>query len=78
MKHQEKKITGGIYLVVDPAMNTSELLAKLQQAITGGLRTIQIWDRWQAGANNLSSQGIGPRAANPGVDQQQLGTAHGV
>ncbi len=51
MKHQEKKITGGIYLVVDPAMNTSELLLKLQQAITGGLRTIQIWDRWQAGAN---------------------------
>lgn len=51
MKHQAKKITGGIYLVVDPAMDTSELLLKLKQAITGGLGTIQIWDRWQAGAN---------------------------
>jgi thiamine-phosphate pyrophosphorylase len=51
MKHQEKKITGGIYLVVDPAMNTSELFSKLQQAIAGGLGTIQIWDRWQVGAD---------------------------
>lgn len=51
MKHQKKKITGGIYLVLDPAMDTSELFSKLQQAITGGLGTIQIWDHWQAGAN---------------------------
>ncbi len=51
MKHQTKIITGGVYLVVDPAMEASELFSKLQQAIAGGLGIIQIWDHWQAGAN---------------------------
>jgi thiamine-phosphate pyrophosphorylase len=47
------QITGGIYLVLDPAMNQGLLLAKLAAALTGGLQVVQIWNNWLPGADKL-------------------------
>lgn len=46
-------ITGGIYLVLDPAMNQALLLNKLADALTGGLQVVQIWNNWLPGTNRL-------------------------
>lgn len=40
------QITGGIYLVVDPAMEISALLSKLEAALSGGIQVVQIWNNW--------------------------------
>ncbi|NBC66501.1 MAG: thiamine phosphate synthase, partial [Bacteroidetes bacterium] len=42
----KKKITGGIYLVLDPSINKTELLERLKQALDGGVDTVQIWNHW--------------------------------
>ncbi|MCG2590927.1 thiamine phosphate synthase [Rhodohalobacter sulfatireducens] len=42
----KKEITGGIYLVLDPSINKTELLEKLEQALNGGVDIIQIWNNW--------------------------------
>lgn len=42
------KITGGVYLVLNPAMNKSLLLDKLRQALEGGVQVLQIWNNWPA------------------------------
>lgn len=42
----KKEITGGIYLVLDPSMDKTELLEKLEQALDGGVQIIQIWNHW--------------------------------
>jgi thiamine-phosphate pyrophosphorylase len=47
------KITGGIYLVLDPAMKQDLLLTKLPAALTGGLQVVQIWNNWLPGADKL-------------------------
>lgn len=36
----------GIYLVIDPAMERSELLTKLGQALEEGIDLLQIWNHW--------------------------------
>ncbi|MDF7817035.1 thiamine phosphate synthase [Runella sp. MFBS21] len=41
-----KKITGGIYLVIDPAWELSFTLPRLEQALKAGISTVQIWDHW--------------------------------
>lgn len=41
-----KKITGGIYLVLDPSIKRTELLEKLKQSLNGGVDIIQIWNHW--------------------------------
>lgn len=42
----KKKITGGIYLVLNPSIEKNELLEKLKQALEGGVDIIQIWNHW--------------------------------
>lgn len=41
-----KKITGGLYLVVDPT--APDILTKLQLALEGGVDVVQVWDHWPA------------------------------
>lgn len=50
----KKEITGGIYLVLDPSTNRTELLEKLEQALNGGVDIIQIWNHW---AESISHSG---------------------
>jgi len=44
---ERNKISGGIYLVIDPSMNRSELLQKLEAALSANISVVQIWDNWQ-------------------------------
>lgn len=43
------KITGGIYLVLDPSMEKNLLLDRLREALEGGVQLLQIWDNWPVG-----------------------------
>jgi thiamine-phosphate pyrophosphorylase len=54
MKAEQYKINGGIYLVIDPAMDTETLLTKLSAALTAGIQAVQIWDNWKEGDDRLS------------------------
>ncbi len=47
-------ISGGVYLVVDPAMETGLLLSKLAAALDGGLQAVQLWNNWAPGADRLA------------------------
>jgi len=44
---ERNKISGGIYLVIDPSMNKPELLQKLEEALSANISVVQIWDNWQ-------------------------------
>lgn len=46
MKTGNKKIKGGVYLVVDPANLNDQKLEKIQQALQSGLAAIQLWNHW--------------------------------
>jgi thiamine-phosphate pyrophosphorylase len=48
------KIKGGIYLVIDPAMERDLLFEKLSAALKGGLAAVQIWNNWPQGIDKLS------------------------
>lgn len=41
-----RPVLSGIYLVLDPAMASNELLSKLKAALEGGISLVQIWDHW--------------------------------
>src|SRR5690606_9425410 len=43
---EKNKITGGIYLVLDPSMEKSLLFDRLCGALEGGVRLLQVWDNW--------------------------------
>ena len=43
----KKNITGGIYLIIDPALGIDFVLPKVEQAIEGGVNILQIWDHWK-------------------------------
>lgn len=45
---QDKKVTGGVYLVLNPAIEKPVLLEKLEQALNGGVTVLQIWNNWPA------------------------------
>ncbi|NBC82625.1 MAG: thiamine phosphate synthase [Bacteroidetes bacterium] len=45
------KISGGLYLVVDPSMEQSLLLDKLKQALKGGAQIVQVFDNWHQEIN---------------------------
>lgn len=47
------KITGGLYLVIDPAPGLDVILPKIHQAIGGGADVLQIWNNWN---NNQNKQ----------------------
>jgi len=36
----------GVYLVIDPTMDQSVLLDKVEEALEGGVSILQIWNRW--------------------------------
>lgn len=42
----ERKIEGGLYLVVDPSLALDVLLEKVRKAIAGGISILQIWNNW--------------------------------
>ncbi len=46
-------IHGGIYLVLNPDMETGLLLTRLADALAGGLQAVQIWNNWPPGAARL-------------------------
>lgn len=46
-------ISGGVYLVLDPAMRREVLLDKLKAALLGGVQVIQIWNNWVPGTDKL-------------------------
>lgn len=48
-----EKITGGVYLVIDPAMDRLLLLSRLASALEGKLEAVQLWDHWAPGDDKL-------------------------
>ncbi|WP_132225038.1 thiamine phosphate synthase [Albibacterium bauzanense] len=44
---ERNKISGGVYLVIDPSMNRTMLLKKLEEALSADISVVQIWDNWQ-------------------------------
>jgi thiamine-phosphate pyrophosphorylase len=50
----KQRITGGVYLVVDPAMDRSLLLSQLAPALKAGIEAVQIWSNWLPGADKAS------------------------
>ncbi len=57
-KAQSKTITGGVYLVLDPAVEKSELFQKLEQALQGGVDVVQIWNNWPDSFSVNDKQGL--------------------
>jgi len=53
MEPNQIKISGGLYLVLNPAVEQSELLTKLEAALKGGLQVVQVWNNWQEGIDKL-------------------------
>ena len=52
MSSMKSSISGGIYLVVDPAMQERELLRKLEEALGDNeIAAVQVWDNFPASAN---------------------------
>ncbi len=51
---QSYNITGGVYLVLDPAIDKDFLLKKLSAAGKAGLQVVQIWNNWLTGADKLA------------------------
>lgn len=43
------KIAGGIYLIIDPSIDSPVLIKKLQQALQGKIAAVQIWNNWLPG-----------------------------
>ena len=54
MISNKKKVTGGLYLVIDPAMELDVLLKKLSSAISSGIDVLQIWNNWPEGIDKVS------------------------
>lgn len=50
-----RKISGGIYLVLDPSMPEGDLLEKLTSVIEGnGIAAVQLWDNFPASADKIN------------------------
>lgn len=65
MKNQQRKITGGVYLVFDPAPGIEAVLPIVQQAIEGGISVVQIWNHFQATQNKIAFAESICRIAHP-------------
>ena len=48
------KITGGVYLVIDPVMDRSLMLSRLEAALKAGISAVQFWNNWLPGADKLA------------------------
>jgi thiamine-phosphate pyrophosphorylase len=46
-----RSIKGGLYLVVDPVMESNRLLQAVEKAIHGGIDVLQVWNNWRDGQN---------------------------
>lgn len=46
-------ISGGVYLVLNPAVEQNLLLTKLESALKGHLQAVQIWNNWLPASNKL-------------------------
>ena len=46
-------IEGGVYLVVDPALERETLLKSIKSALAGGINIVQIWNNWPAQVDKL-------------------------
>lgn len=55
---ERSKINGGIYLVLDPAIEKTTLLKKLREALDGHIDILQIWNNWPAGIEKDEKEGI--------------------
>ncbi len=53
VKHGNLNITGGLYLVVDPAPGASQVIPKVEAALRGGVAVLQIWNNWQTGQDKM-------------------------
>lgn len=42
-------VAGGLYLVADPAGGADAVLPKIEAALRGGVRVLQVWDHWMHG-----------------------------
>jgi thiamine-phosphate pyrophosphorylase len=51
---KKQKLTGGLYLVIDPATERKALLAKLQLALQENIAAVQVWDNF-TDAENIES-----------------------
>jgi thiamine-phosphate pyrophosphorylase len=52
--NSKMKLSGGVYLVVNPAMDRSLLLSKLALALKAGIKAVQLWNNWVPGADKQS------------------------
>ena len=43
------KITGGLYLVVDPIPGSDIIMPKVEAALRGGVEVLQVWNHWAEG-----------------------------
>lgn len=50
---EHRKISGEIYLVIDPSMNEKELLKKLSATISADIAAVQIWDNFALSVDQL-------------------------
>lgn len=46
---KDYKLTGGIYLVIDPSMEERVLFEKLEQVLKEEIAVVQLWDNWLQG-----------------------------
>lgn len=44
-----RKITGGLYVVADPAIGSQTALSKIEAALKGGVDIVQVWNHWHKG-----------------------------
>src|SRR5690625_789414 len=57
-RHQKRERPAGIYLVIDPSLERSELLKRLKQALEGGIDLLQIWNHWPDGFSHQEKLGL--------------------
>ncbi|MFC1561480.1 thiamine phosphate synthase [candidate division KSB1 bacterium] len=48
------KISGGLYLVIDPSPGAEEVLPRVEAALQGGASTLQIWNNWNKDQDSRS------------------------
>jgi thiamine-phosphate pyrophosphorylase len=46
-----RKIKGGLYLVIDPALGKDVILPRLQMVFEGGIEVLQVWNNWNSQQN---------------------------
>ncbi len=51
---ENRKMTGGMYLVIDPSMEEAELFKKLAEVIQEELAAVQIWDHFLPSADRTN------------------------